>query len=64
MITTYERGKIAERRESVLLQLETRFSTLSPAVKARVDGLSPEQLRQIQMDIFKAQSLKDLGLED
>jgi hypothetical protein len=64
MITTYERGKIAERRESLLLQLETKFGPLSPPVKLRLEALSPEELRRIQLEIFKAQSLKELRLED
>ncbi len=63
MITTYERGKIAERRESVLLQLETKYGPVSAAVKERVEALSPEELRQVQIDILKAESLKDLRLE-
>lgn len=64
MITTYERGRIAERRESVLLQLEVKFGPLSPAVRQRVEALSPEELRQLQLDFVKAQSLKELRLED
>jgi Domain of unknown function (DUF4351) len=64
MITTYERGKIAERRETALLQLEARFGPLSPAVRQRVEGLSPEELRQLTLDLVKAQSLKELRLED
>jgi hypothetical protein len=64
MITTYERGRIAERRESVLLQLEVRFGPLSSAARQRVEALSPEELRQLQLDLVKAQSLKELRLED
>ena len=64
MLTSYDRGKIAERLESVLLQLETKFGSLTPAVKLRVEALSPEELRQLQVDILRAQSLKELRLED
>jgi hypothetical protein len=64
MITTYERGKIAERREMALLQLEARFGPLSAEANRRVEALSPEQLRQLTLDFVKAQSLKDLLLED
>jgi hypothetical protein len=64
MITTYERGKIEERRESALLQLQVKFGTLSAEVLQRVEALSPEQLRQLQLDLIKAQSLKELQLED
>jgi hypothetical protein len=63
MITTYERGKYAERLESVLLQLETKFGPLSPAVKERVGTLSPEEQRRLQIAFVNAQSLKELGLE-
>jgi hypothetical protein len=64
MITTYERGKIAERLEMALLQLEARFGPLSPAVRQRVEALSPEELRRTMLDFVKAQSLKDLRLEE
>jgi hypothetical protein len=64
MITTYERGIIQGQRLSVLLQLETKFGALSAAVKQRVESLTPEALRQMQVAILKAESLKELGLED
>jgi hypothetical protein len=64
MITTYERGRIAERRETALLLVEARFGRLSPPVRQRVEALSPEDLRQLTLDLLKAQSLKDLRLED
>jgi hypothetical protein len=64
MITTFERGKIAERRETALLQLEAKFGPLSPAVLQRVEALSPEELRQLTLDLIKAPSLKELRLED
>jgi hypothetical protein len=68
VITTYERGKLEgkmeERREMVLLQLEAKFGPLPPAIKQRVEALSPEQLRQVALEFVKAQSLKELGLED
>ncbi len=64
MITTYERGRIEGRRETLLLQLEARFGPLAPAVKQRVEALTPEQLEQLLLDFAKAQPLKDLHLED
>jgi hypothetical protein len=64
MITTYERVRIAERLETALLQLEARFGPLSPAVRQRVEALSPEDLRQLTLDLVKAQSLKELRLVD
>jgi hypothetical protein len=63
MITTYELGKFAERRESLLLQLEAKFGALKPEVVQRVEALTPEELRQLQLDVLKANSLKELGLE-
>ena len=72
MITTYERGKIEgrlegrieERRETALLLLEAKFGPLSPEVKQRVEILSSELLRQLLLDVVKAESLKQLHLED
>ena len=68
MITTYERGiaqgVLQERRQSVMLQLETKFGLLSADVRQRVENLSLDQLRQVQIDILKGQSLKELGLEE
>jgi hypothetical protein len=64
MMTTFERGKIAERRETALLQLEAKFGPLAAAVKQRVETMSPDELRQVMLDYYKAQSLKDLRLEE
>jgi hypothetical protein len=64
MMTTYERGKIAERLELALLQLEARFGPLAPAVRQRVESLSPEDLRRLLIEFARAQSLKELRLED
>ena len=59
MITTYERGRIVERRETVVRLLEAKFGPLSPAVRQRVEALSPKQLRQLTLD-FAKEALKDL----
>jgi hypothetical protein len=64
MITTFEQGKVAGQRELALQLLEDRFGPLSPAVRQRVEALSPEELRQLTRDLLKAQSLKDLRLEE
>lgn len=63
MITTYERARIEERREIALLQLEARFGPLATEVRERVEMLSPQQLRQLILDLLKAQSLEELHLE-
>jgi hypothetical protein len=64
MITTYERGILQGRRETALMQLETQFGPLSSAVRQRVDARTDEELRQLLLDILKAQSLRELRLED
>jgi hypothetical protein len=64
MITTYERGILQGERRSALRQLEAKFGPLSGEVKQRVEALSPEGLAQLQLDLLKAQSLKELRLED
>ncbi|MCI0457136.1 MAG: DUF4351 domain-containing protein [Gemmataceae bacterium] len=63
MITTYERGILAGERASTLRLLEAKFGALTPAVRQRVEVLAPEALRQLQIDLLKAQSLKELRLE-
>jgi len=37
---------------------------LSAKVKQQVEALSPEALAQLQLDVLKAQALKELRLED
>jgi hypothetical protein len=64
MITTYERGRIEERRETALLLLEKRFGALSAEAKQRLEGLSPDQLRQLVLDLFEGRSLQELHLAD
>ena len=64
MITTYERGILQGERKSALRQLEAKFGPLSPEVKQRVEALSPDGLAQLQLDLLKAQSLKELRLDD
>jgi hypothetical protein len=67
MITTYERG-ITEgilrgERRLALAQLEAKFGPLTPEVRRRLDSLPPEELRKVMLEYYKAQSLKELGLE-
>jgi hypothetical protein len=72
MITTFERGLekgieqgiVQGQRDTALLQLESRFGPLSPAVRQRVEALSPDELRQLTLDLLRAHSLKDLRLEE
>jgi hypothetical protein len=67
MKTTYERGiergiEQGERRAALRL-MEARFGPLTARVKQQVEALSPEALAQLQLDLLKAQSLDELGLE-
>jgi hypothetical protein len=64
MITTYERGILHGQRQLALLQLETKFGPLPSEIKQRLESLSSDQLRQLSMDLLKAQSLQELGLQD
>jgi hypothetical protein len=64
MITTYERGILQGERNMALRQLELKFGPLPPAVKQRVESLSAEELSQLGLNLIKAQSLKELGLQD
>ncbi len=68
MITTYERGLnegiLQGERVSALRQLEAKFGELPLAVRQRVEALAPEELRQLQIELLKAQSLKELRLQD
>jgi hypothetical protein len=64
MTTTYERGILQGERRSALRLLEAKFGPLSPEVKQRVEELAPEELAQLQLDLLKAQSLQELGLQD
>ena len=68
MKTTYERGiergiEQGERRSALRL-MEAKFGPLSAKVKQQVEALSPEALAQLQLDVLKAQALKELRLED
>ncbi len=64
MITTYERGIVQGERQLALSQLAAKFGPLSKEVKQRIEALSPEQLRQLALDLLKAESLRDLHLVD
>jgi hypothetical protein len=63
-LTYYERGKLQERLETANALLEKKFGPLSPAIKAQVEAMSPEKLRQLNLAVGDAHSLKDLGLGD
>ena len=61
-MTTYERGRIEERRRTAFRLLEAKFGPLPAAANQRVEALSPDQLDQLLLDLLTSPSLKDLGL--
>jgi hypothetical protein len=62
-VTTFERGLQQGWRTALKKQLEARFGPLGPQVQDRLDGLSPERLEALTLELLKAQSLRELGLE-
>jgi hypothetical protein len=67
-VTTFEKGMQAGQQQGqrTTLQklLEARFGPLSPGAQQRLDSLSPERLEALALELLKAQSLQELGLED
>jgi Domain of unknown function (DUF4351) len=57
-------GERLALRRTAIRQLEAKFGPLSTTVKERLETLSTAQLDSLLIDIIKAQSLKELGLED
>jgi Domain of unknown function (DUF4351) len=64
MLSPDERERIEELRKMTLLLLAEKFGPLPPEVRKRVEALSPEQLKQLLLDLLEARSLKELHLED
>jgi hypothetical protein len=64
MTTTYERGLLQGERQLALAQLEAKFGALSARARERLEALAPADLRKIMLDFYKADSLKQLALED
>jgi hypothetical protein len=63
-ITTFEKGLQQGQRTTLRKQLEARFGPLGPSAQQRLDSLSPERLEALTLELLKARSLQDLGLED
>jgi hypothetical protein len=65
--TYYERGfQEGERhglRRALKKLLEGRFGPLSPEVRQRLEKLTDKQLDKVLLAGYKAQSLRELGLE-
>ena len=67
-LTYYERGKLQGEltalREMTEGQLQEKFGSLSAAVKQRLEAMPVEQLKDLGRKLIRAQSLKELDLED
>jgi hypothetical protein len=63
-MTTFERGLQQGQRKMLQKLLEGRFGPLSPGAQQRLESLSPEGLEALALDLLKARSLQELGLED
>jgi hypothetical protein len=71
-VTTFEKGhqqglregRDAERHDLLRIQLEARFGPLSPQAGQRLESLPADRLHELVVDVLKAQSLRELGLED
>jgi hypothetical protein len=71
-VTTFEKGMQAGLQQGLQQglrtmlrkQLEARFGPLSPGAQGRLEGLGPERLDALALELLTAQSLQELGLED
>jgi hypothetical protein len=62
--TGLQQGLQQGRRTTLQKQLEARFGPLSPGAQQRLESLSPDRLDALTLELLKAQSLQELGLED
>jgi len=63
--TWSEEGREAERFRLLKLQIEARFQTpLTESARQRLQSWPVDRLDRLAVDLFKAGSLKELGLED
>ncbi len=58
-----ERGIAQGERRLTLRLIEAKFGPLSLEVKQQVEAMAGEALAQLQIDLLKAQTLKELGLD-
>jgi hypothetical protein len=59
-----ERGLEQGQKRLLQRQLETRFGKLSPPVEARLKDWPADRLEELGLALMRAQSLRDLGLEE
>jgi hypothetical protein len=60
----FEKGIETGRRDSLREALESRFGPLPTRAVAKLDQLKLDQIRLLQKNASKAESLKELGLDD
>jgi hypothetical protein len=67
-MTTFEKGVQTGlqqgQRTTLRKLLEARFGPLSSRARERLEGLGSERLETLTLELLKAQSLQELGLED
>jgi hypothetical protein len=66
-VTTFEKGLqqgLQSFRTALRKLLEARFGPLSASVKDRLDSFGPERLEALTLELLKAESLQELGLDD
>jgi hypothetical protein len=59
-----EKGREEERRAVLREQVEEKFGPLSPEVQERLRQLPADRLAGLTKAVLRAQSLRELGLED
>lgn len=59
-----QEGLVQGQRQFLLMQLEERFGPLSPRVHEAVQALAAERLPELGRALLRAQSLRELGLEE
>jgi hypothetical protein len=63
-VTTFEKGLQQGQRTMLQKLLEARFGPLTASARERLDNLGPERIEALALELLKAQSLQELGLED
>jgi hypothetical protein len=61
--TWYEKGKEQGWRDALRELVEERFGPLPASVQERLQQLPAERFATVLKELFRAQSLHDLGLE-
>jgi hypothetical protein len=59
-----EKGREGERRAMLRDLLEDKYGALSDQVQQRLQQCTADQLLQLKKSLIRAQSLRELGLED